>query len=299
MKNVNQYEPTGNYVKDWESAGFTPRKISKAARIIEEMIQDSDCKVFMSVAGALIPAGMRKVLVEFLKNKWVDALIVTGATLTHDLFEALGEKHYLGSEKADDKKLREKGIDRIWDVYLKNESYEVLDDFCKQVFSELENKEYSSKELVWEIGKMLSDDDSLIRQSYLQKIPVYCPALVDSGLGMQVWSNKISVDPYKDWDELVVNQVWNAKKTGVIILGGGVPKNFILQAQQFSDKEHGYAVQITTAPMHDGGLSGAELKEAVSWGKLGKESKKEDVRADVTIVLPVIVDYLKKKKVKR
>ncbi|MBR9679232.1 MAG: deoxyhypusine synthase family protein, partial [Nanoarchaeota archaeon] len=122
---------------------------------------------------------------------------------------------------------------------------------------------------------------------------------VDSGLGMQVWSNKIKVDPFKDWDDLVVNQVWSAKKTGVIILGGGVPKNFILQAQQFSDKEHGYAVQITMASIHDGGLSGAELREAVSWGKIGKNSLSADVRSDVTIVLPLIVDYLKKKKVKR
>ncbi len=302
MKHVLQYNVSGDFVKDWESAGFSAGKISKAARVISQMIDDKDCTVFMSVSGALIPAGMRNVLGEFFKNKWVDGVIVTGATLTHDLAEALGYHHFSGSSGADDAKLHEKRLDRVWDVYFDDHAYEGIEDYCKKVFKNLEKRAYSSKELIWKLGEGLKDDNSIIRQSYLQKIPVYCPALVDSGLGMQVWTYSkeygFNVDPFKDWDELVANQVWEAKKTGVIILGGGVPKNFILQAQQFNDSTHGYAVQITTADRNDGGLSGAELREAVSWGKIGKDAVEVDVRADVTVVLPLIVDYLKKNKKK-
>ncbi len=303
MKKVNQYIPSGDFIEDWHNAGFTPKKISDAAKLTEKMLKDKDCSVFMSLAGALIPAGLRSVLSGFIKNNWVDALIVTGATLTHDLAEALGYRHYIGSHNADDSKLHEKRLDRVWDVYFDDHSYEGIEDYCKRIFSKLEKRDYSSKELVWALGKELKDENSIIRQSYLKKIPIYCPALVDSGLGMQVWTYSkefgFKVDAFKDWDDLVVNQVWSAKKTGVILLGGGVPKNFILQAQQFSNNEHSYAVQVTMAQVIDGGLSGAELREAISWGKLGNKSECADVRADVTIVLPIIYEYLNRKSIKR
>lgn len=296
MKPVKQYIPTGDFIKDWENAGFTPRKISEAAKIAEKMIKDKDCMVFLGLAGALIPAGMRNILADFIKNEWVDAVVVTGAMLTHDLFEALGHHHYQGNEKEDDKKLRDEKIDRIWDVYLKDEVYEDLEDFCQRIFAGLEKKKYSTRDLIWEIGKHLKDEDSIIRQSYLKQIPIFCPALADCGLGLQVWNFKLEheldIDVFKDWDHFVVDMVWSAKKTGAILLGGGVPKNFILQAQQFSEKEHSYAVQVTMAQAVDGGLSGAELREAISWGKLGKNSEYADVRADVTIVLPLIHKYL-------
>ena len=298
MKKIEQYNVTGDFVKDWSSAGFSAARISQAAKLVKKMVDDKDCKIFLSISGALIPAGMRNVLGEFFKNNWVHGVIVTGATLTHDLAEALGYNHYKGSHVADDSKLHDKRLDRVWDVYFDDHSYEGIEDYCKNVFSKLEKKAYSSPELVWKLGEGLSDENSIIRLSYLHKIPIFCPALVDSGLGMQVWTYSkeygFSVDPFLDWDESVVNHVWAAKKTGVIILGGGVPKNFILQAQQFNNSTHGYAVQITTADRNDGGLSGAELREAVSWGKLSKDSEEVDVRADVTIVLPIIIDYLKK-----
>ncbi|PIO00306.1 hypothetical protein COT72_01215 [archaeon CG10_big_fil_rev_8_21_14_0_10_43_11] len=303
MKHVHHYDVSGNFVHDWQNSGFSAGRVSQAGKLVERMLQDKDCTIFMSVAGALIPSGMRNVLGSFLKNAWVDALVVTGATLTHDLAEALGYKHFMGTHNADDAKLHEKRLDRVWDVYFDDHSYEGIEDFCKKVFKNLEKKSYSSKEIIWKLGEHITDENSLIRQSYLKQIPIYCPALVDCGLGMQVWTYAkeygFSVDPFKDWDELVAHHVWTAKKTGVILLGGGVPKNFILQAQQFNDATHGYALQITTADVNDGGLSGAELREGISWGKLSKDSEVVDVRADITLVLPIIVDYLKKQGVTR
>ncbi len=298
MKQIKQYIPTGNFVKDWENAGFIAKKVSNGAKIIEKMIRDKDCLKVIGLSGALFPAGLRGIIVEFAKNNWVDAIVTNGANLTHDLFESLGHKHYEGNEKADDKKLYNNGIDRIWNVYLKNRVYEDLEDFTQETFKKFEKRKYSTKEFLWELGKHIKDENSLLRQCYLKRIPIFCPGLADCGLGLQIWNykreNELDIDVFKDWDEFVVNLIWPAKKTGAIILNGGMPKNFILQAQQFGEREHAYAVQITTASREDGNLSGAELKEAISWGKLSKDAEYEDIRADVTIILPIIYDYLKK-----
>jgi deoxyhypusine synthase len=180
-----------------------------------------------------------------------------------------------------------------------NEVYEGLEEFIRKTLPKFPKKKYSSRDFLLELAKHITHKDSIIKNCADHKVSIYCPALVDCGLGYQIWSYKqdseLDIDLFLDWEQFVVGEVWDAKSTACLLIGGGVPKNFILQAQQFSDKEHSYAVQITMDRPEPGGLSGAELREAVSWGKLGEKSRYVDLICDATVALPIITSVLKKR----
>ena len=288
-------------VKQMQDSAMGSRRLAEAVDVIEDMLKarkNKGCKVLFGVAGAMVPGGMRRIIAGMLKNGWIDVFVTTGANLTHDLFEALGEKHYKGSANADDKLLNKKGIDRIYDSFLKNESYVKLENFMAVVLEEIdkENRQMNIKEFLWEIGKRIKDKESILRICYKKEIPIFCPAIADSGIGLQVWNHlvkgkKINVSAFTDLKE-ILDIAWQAKSIGAIIIGGGVPKNYIMQALQFS-KAARYAVQITTDRPEPGGSSGAELREAISWGKLDKLSRFIDLRCDATIALPLIYGAVK------
>ena len=274
-------------VSEMEGTGFGGGKIARASRIMEEMFNDSDCKVFLGVAGALIPAGMREILIAMMDR--VDVFVTTGAMLTHDLVEALGESHYLTEPPFNDVKLNEEGLDRMYNVLMENKVYEKLENFFEENWSEFE-KCSNIKELLWKIGEV-TPGRSLLKTCYEKKIPVFCPALADSGIGLMIWGRlmagkKIKIDAFDDMKE-IIDIAWGTKKSGVVYLGGGVPKNFIQQALQFS-KGADYGVQITTDREVFGGSSGAGLKEGVSWGKMNPSANFVDVICDVTIALPLV-----------
>ncbi len=287
-----------DFVSEMSGMGFGAGKISVARDVLDSMYKDKDCKVFLGVAGAMVPAGMKKVFLKMFER--VDVFVTTGANLTHDLIEALGEKHYQGEENADDEELNKKGLDRIYNVYMKNDVYEKLEDFFEKYFSDLKEckniREFSTK-----LGEILVTEDlgrdSILRKCYEKDIPIFCPGIADSGIGLMIWGRiaagkgGTNLDVFGDMNE-IIDVAWTAEKRGVIYVGGGLPKNYIQQSLQFS-KGAEYGIQITTDTPQGGGSSGAPLKEGISWGKMNVKANFVDVHCDATIALPLILAGLK------
>lgn len=278
-------------VGSMQGSGFGAGKIAEASRIMKKMFNDKECKVFLGVAGAMVPAGMKEVVLDLLDE--TDVFVTTGANLTHDLIEALGEKHYMGDSEVDDEELNKKGLDRIYNVLMKNDVYEKLEDFFEKNFDKFKDCG-NIKNFLWKIGELVPS--GILRKCYENKIPIFCPAIADSGIGLMIWGRiaggkKLSIDAFDDMKE-IIDIAWKAKKSGIIYVGGGVPKNFIQQSLQFS---HGadYGIQITTDRPESGGSSGAPLKEGISWGKMNAKADFVDVNCDATIALPLILASLK------
>lgn len=284
-------------VKQMDAAGVLGAgRLGKAVNICEAMIKDKKCKVFLGLAGPLVPGGMREIIIDIIANKWVDAVVTTGATLTHDLGEALGYKHYQGSADADDAELYKKGFDRIYESYMPNKVYEEMEDFIARNFERLRDKK-SIKDFLWEIGR-LAPTRSILKACFENKIPLFCPAISDSGIGLMVWGQIakgkfIETSAFEDLKE-IIGITWTAKKAGVIYFGGGVPKNYIQQAMQFT-KSASYGVQITMDRPEPGGSSGAGLKEGISWGKMHPKARFVDLICDATIAMPIIYAALKER----
>ncbi|MAF50453.1 MAG: deoxyhypusine synthase [Nanoarchaeota archaeon] len=273
-------------------AGMGARKLSEAVDVVEAMVKD-DCKIFLGLAGAMVPAGMKGLLIEMLKNKWVDVLVTTGANLTHDLIEALGGEHYQGKWNEDDRELNEKGLDRMWDVLMSNDVYVPLEEFLDKHLAELKKAE-TIQELLKIVGSKLNED-SILGMAYKNNIPIYSPAFIDSGFAMILAHKGLNINQFKDLSSFL-DMTWEFKRKGFIYLGGGVPKNFIQQSLQFGpDAGADYGLQITMDRVETGGSSGAEVKEGISWGKLKEDAQFVDLRADVTIVLPLIIASIKER----
>jgi len=277
-------------VEQMKNAGFGARKIGIASDIAKKMFSEKNCTVFMGLAGAMVPAGMKQIIIDLIDNKNIDILVTTGANLTHDLIEALGDKHYQ-CNTWNDEELHQKGYDRIYNVLMKNEVYEKLENFFEQNWEQL-NKSKNIKELIETIGNLLPENsNSVLKTCSKNKIPIYCPALTDSGIGLMIWGRiasgkKISIDAFEDMKE-IIDTAWTSEKKGIIYIGGGTPKNFIQQSLQFSSGAN-YGIQITTDSAEGGGSSGAPLEEGKSWGKLKTNAEFVDVKCDATIALPLI-----------
>ena len=283
---------------------FGAGRLAKAVDIYEEMLNDETTK-FMGIAGALVPAGMRTILADLIRDRYVDVLVTTGANLVHDILEALGEHHYMSSSHVaanadravEDIELRKRGIDRIYDVVVHDDAFARVEDFLRGVFEQLSHRRYNIRELLTAIGESLSDRNSILQSAVESEVPVFCPAIADSMIGLHAWIYKqtgsLEVDAFDDMRELI-DLFSEANRTGAIILGGGVPKNFIFQSALVAPRAEGregldYAIQITTSTPEDGSLSGATLDEARSWGKIGEGGKTVTVYSDATIALPIIV----------
>lgn len=288
---VKQGMKVSDLVREMSASGvFGAGRVGRASQVMKKMFDDRDCKVFLGVAGAMVPGGMKNIIVDMLERGYVDVLVTTGATLTHDLVEALGFNHYQGDAKVDDAKLHKEHYDRIYESLMPNEVYEKLEDFFVKHFDELAETK-NIKEFLWKLGELTPRDNSILKVCYEKKIPLFCPAIADSGIGLMVWGRiaqgkKINIDAFDDMKE-IIDIAWTSKKNGVIYIGGGVPKNFIQQSMQFS-KGASYGVQITTDRPEPGGSSGAELREGISWGKMVADGEFVDVYCDATIALPLI-----------
>ena len=295
-------------VMELGGCAFGAGRLARAVDIYEEMLREETTK-FLGIAGALVPAGMRNVIAQMVRDRYVDVVVTTGANLVHDIIEALGDHHYkieesAASDTVDDAWLRGQGVDRIYDVVVHDEAFAKLEDFVRGVFDKLDcsgDKRYSIRELTKAIGENLSDRNSILRSAVDSDVPIFCPAIADSMIGLHAWIYKqteaLHVDAFTDMKELI-DIFCEAKRTGAIILGGGVPKNFIFQtalvAPTREDGREGfdYAIQITTDTPENGGLSGATLDEAKSWGKIGVKAKAVTLYSDVTITLPIIMAAL-------
>ncbi|MCK4927152.1 MAG: deoxyhypusine synthase, partial [Candidatus Aenigmarchaeota archaeon] len=289
----------GKLVEQMEKSGVMGAgKVAKATKVLEDMIRDKECTVFLGLAGAMVPGGQKQIIIDMLKDGWIDVLVTTGANLTHDLIEALGYYHYQGTHMISDEELNRKKIDRIYDVFMPDEVYQGLEKFCKKVFAKMPKEEMDIKEFLWLLGKEVPKEDSILRICAEKKIPIFCPALSDSGIGLQVWGymqeHQIKVSAFADLKQ-IIDITWTSEKNGVIYIGGGVPKNYVQQALQFAPTSASYAVQITTDRPESGGSSGAELREGISWGKLDKKAKYVNVTCDATIALPLISAAVKER----
>jgi deoxyhypusine synthase len=290
-------------VKQFRHTAFNARSLAEATDIVEGMIKDKDCVKFLGLAGALVPAGMRGCVVELIKNGWVDVIVSTGANITHDISIGFGE-HYLQCkpEDAKDEELRKKHISRIYDVLSPDKTSETFETGIQKILSDIGEGNFASYELMKEIGDRLKDENSIVHAAAKHNVKIIIPAFFDSIFGFQVWmysqDHKLTIDQRKDLDYLI-NLHYGLKDkgkcSGALLLGGGVPKNYILQAVLIPEKPHKYVVQVTTDSAVYGGLSGATLSEAISWGKATKESRLCTVHCDATIALPIIVSALKER----
>lgn len=289
--NIKQGMKVQELVKEMNESGvFGAGRIGKASTIMKNMFEDKECKVFLGLAGAMVPGGMKNIIIDMLDKEHIDVFVTTGANLTHDLVEALGFHHYQGKADVNDAELHKKNYDRIYESYMPNEVYEKLEDFFEKNFEEI-SKTKNIKEFLWKIGELTPDKNSILRICYKKKIPVFCPAIADSGIGLMIWGRiaqgkKINIDAFEDMKE-ILDIAWTAKKAGIIYIGGGVPKNYIQQSMQFT-KGASYGIQITTDRPEPGGSSGAELREGISWGKMKEKGEFVDVYCDATIALPLI-----------
>ena len=283
-------------IKEMQESGVMQAgKLALAVDILEEMIKDKECKVFFGLAGAMVPGGMKQIIIDLLNEKWIGVFVTTGATLTHDLGESLGYKHYQGNELMDDNELRKKGYDRIYNALMPNDIYIKLESFIKENFDEL-SKCNTIKEFLWKLGEK-APENTIVHACYKNKIPIFCPAIADSGIGLMIWGQlaqgkKINVGAFNDLKE-ILDIAWTTKKAGVFYVGGGVPKNYIQQAMQLAPNKASFGVQITMSNEHFGGSSGAPLREGISWDKMNEKAKFVDLKLDATVALPVIIAALK------
>jgi deoxyhypusine synthase len=273
-----------------KAGAYNGGSLARAADIWEQMLRDKETTKFFGLAGAMVPAGMGGIVSDLIKAGHIDILVSTGANLTHDIIEAIGCRHFHGTAFCDDIELRHDEINRIYDVYLPNEAFEHFEEFMQKVFGELEpGSTISISGLLEHIGKYAKS--GILHTAAHKKIPVYNPAVQDSMIGLQYWlfsqTNKVTVDAFADMPALM-DRCFTAKKAGAMLVGGGVPKNFILQSMLMTPNGFSYAIQLTGDRPDLGGLSGATLDEARSWGKITEEAQAVTVYGDATITLPVL-----------
>jgi len=282
-------------VKEMNATGVLGAgNIGKAADLVSEMFDDPDYTVFLTLAGAIVPAGFRHIIADLIDRELINVLVTTGSNMVHDMVEALGYHHSIGTFGAEDRRLRKENIGRIGDIYIEQEAFQSLEKWLYQTVEaipEEKRRRISAAELLNEVGKRIKDRGSILAVAARKKVPIICPAFVDSIAGFQLWmfgqDRILRVDPLLDVS-LLMDKVYEAQKSGIIILGGGVPKHFALFANTFRDGVDA-AVQITMDRPEPGGLSGASLEEAISWGKVKPKGKAITVVCDVTIAFPLIV----------
>jgi deoxyhypusine synthase len=300
-----------------QQMAYSSRDLARAAGIYEMMLRDTDCGVILCLAGSLISAGLQKVIVDLVRNNMVDAIVSTGANIVdQDFFEALGFRHYIAGDEykygSGDAELRELMIDRIYDTFIDEEELRICDETTEKIANSLPTRPHSSREFIREMGAYLvregrtpavGQPDSIVLACYEKNVPIFCPAFSDCSAGFGLVAHQharqgkpmLSIDSAKDFYELTQLKIANPT-TGLLMVGGGVPKNFAQDIVVAADvlgveaSMHKYAIQITVADVRDGALSGSTLKEASSWGKVDL-TYEQMVYAEATLALPLIASY--------
>ncbi|MDX2175087.1 MAG: deoxyhypusine synthase [Candidatus Sumerlaeia bacterium] len=294
-------------VEQMASMAFQSRNLHRAATILDRMVKDEEGIVILCLAGSLVSAGLKQIIVDMVRNRMVDAIVSTGANIVdQDFFEGLGFKHYMGTQFVDDNQLRELGIDRIFDTYIDEDELRICDNTIADIADTLEARPYSSREFIHEMGRHLAEHgktkDSIVLAAYEHGVPIFCPAFSDCSAGFGLVMHQIrkpdahvSIDSVADFRELTQLKL-AYKESGLFMVGGGVPKNFaqdIVVCAELLGHEvsmHKYAVQLTVADERDGALSGSTLKEACSWGKVDV-TYEQMVFGEATTTMPLIAGY--------
>ncbi len=278
--------------------GFSAQHMVDGIKILERMKNDSESYNFFSFTANIISTGLRGMIASSMK--YFDAVMTTCGTLDHDLARAYGGKYSVGSFEADDNRLFEMDIYRLGNIFIESKEYGLtVEKYFREIMSDLYKskdykKEYSPSELLYEFGKRMKDNNSIIRQAYLNNVKLFCPGIVDGAFGTQlaIFSQDHDFKLNLLRDELMLSDIaFENKKTGALMVGGGISKHHTIWWNQFKGGLD-YAVYITTASQYDGGLSGARLTEAVSWGKVKEKARYVTIDGDATIILPLMFSAL-------
>ena len=288
-------------VRQFKNSGsFGAGRLAAACDIYERMLRDQKCTVFLALAGAVVPAGMRTLVADMIRENLIDVVVTTGANMVHDTIEALGGHHYKGHWNVDDYMLYKNHTYRIYDVFVPEEDFIKLDlklvEMYDEIAAEYNGRSLSSRDFAWELGKRLNDSNSILRAAYEAKAPIFIPAVRDSEFGYiyylhatrKHFKNTLVVDAFKDVPE-IIGVCKKSSRNGMIVIGGGVPRNTIQSAALATKSGIDYAVVITMDRPETGGLSGSTLEETVSWGKLKGQADKTMIIGDAMIVFPMMV----------
>ncbi len=291
-------------VEAFQGASIQARNVGQCADIFERMLKDKERPTIMlGLAGPLIAAGLRKVIRDLIHHNMVDVVVSTGAILYQDYYAALGAGHYYGSPQADDRELRDMLINRIYDTYVDEEKFAQFDSLIGQFADSLPVRKYSSREFIHRLSKTIDDKDSILVAARKKGVPIFCPALNDSSIGIGLTEHyyiakkegrkPITIDSIRDNYELT-QIVVQSKQTAAFYVAGGVPKNYINDSIVMSyifgkyTGGHKYAIQMTTDAPHWGGLSGSTLAEAQSWGKVNKQADFSMAFVEPSVSLPLV-----------
>ncbi|HZS09523.1 MAG TPA: deoxyhypusine synthase family protein [Blastocatellia bacterium] len=304
--NVDRDRSVPGLLEKMEHISFQGRNLALAHQVWLQMLAEN-ALVVMGLSGALVPAGMRRLVSYLIKNRYIDVLVCTGANLYHDLHETLGRHHYIGDTTTSDAELQEQMVDRIYDTFASEEEFREANEWIGGFAAQLDNTHaYSTREFLHLLGRELSEiatEDGILTSAYKSRVPIFCPAISDSAFGVSIAISRIEkrnpfqFDVIQDVVEMgqIVSKV---RSTGVIYFGGGTPKNFVQQSETAASaltgqtRGHKYAVQVTTDTPHYGGYSGADFDQAQAFGRLAKNARSVTVRCDATIALPLLVTSL-------
>jgi deoxyhypusine synthase len=304
--NVDRDRSVPGLLEKMEHISFQGRNLAVAHQIWLQMLAEN-ALVIMGLSGAMVPAGMRRLVAYLIKNRFIDVLVCTGANLYHDLHETLGRHHYLGDPNSDDAELQEQLVDRIYDTFASEEEFREANEWIGGFAAQLDNTHaYSTREFLHLLGRELSEiatEDGILTSAYKSRVPIFCPAITDSAFGVSIAISRIEkknpfqFDVIQDVVELgsVVSKV---RSTGVVFFGGGTPKTFVQQSENAASaltgqtRGHKFAVQITTETPHYGSYSGADFDQAQAFGRLAKNARAVTVRCDATIAMPMLVTSL-------
>jgi len=293
LDRIENFEDLMKAYKD--SGGFVAKKLGVAHEILKRMVNDKKITNFLSFPACIVSTGTRGVLKEMVKRRWFDVIVTTCGTLDHDIARIFMD-YYHGSFFMDDKKLRKMGIHRLGNVLVPQESYGInLEEHLQPIFSDIGEGVFGTYELVWEVAKRLAHEkkakESIIFWAWKRKIPVVIPGPYDGAFGYQLWlyqqEHPLKLDLFRD-EKLMDDLVANSEKTGALIIGGGISKHHVIWWNQFKGGLD-YAVYITTAVEWDGSLSGARMREAISWSKLKEDAEYVTVEGEATVILPLLV----------
>lgn len=283
-------------VSQYDHAGVLGAgRLARAVKIVRKMFQSKEYLVILSMAGPMVAGGLRTIVTDLIRNNRIHIIITSGANVVHDLIEAIGRHHMRGSMNADDRELAESNIGRAGDIFVETTAFEKLEEVTREFLGNIPEEQRTSglspSRLIAELGKRLEDSQSFIKQAYLHNVPVFCPGILDSMLGLHLalfsQLQEMRLDGLKDMNILHDN-IFEAKQVGALILGGGLPKHFTLGANILRGGLDS-AIQVTTARDEDGSLSGAKLQEGISWGKVKPTASFETVIGDATILFPLII----------
>ncbi len=272
-------------------------RVGRAVDIVAEMFSDPSYTTFITLSGPLIPGGMRVILRDLIRDGYIDAVMTNGANMIHDLVEAMGRTHYQGRVNVNDEKLYKDGYNRVYDIFIENDTFVDIESYVGKLIDDIPEEKRDGitfHEFLYELGSRIEDEESVLKAAADKKIPIFSPGFLDSMLGIPLWmyakNKKLVFDPLRDFD-LLADMVFDAEKSGAIILGGGTPKHHTQYMHTLRDGLDA-AIQLSSARVEDGSLSGAPLRESITWGKLREgqlQEKTATIFGEVTSLFPLII----------